>query len=357
MKIAINVLPLKSKHKDRGIGLYTSNLISNLRKHTELEVQEFLNISEVLNADIVHYPWFDFFFPTLKLKKTIKTVVTIHDVIPLLFPESHLIGIKGRFNFFRQKYSLNKCNQIITDSFVSKNDISKTLKISSEKISVVYLAANNNFITQSDTRLLYIKRKYKLSERFLLYVGDANWVKNLPFLINGFNQLIQDPEFKDVKLILVGGVFLKNVENFDHPELQSLKKVNRLINEFNLINNVIRPGDLNLEELVAFYNLATIYVQPSLYEGFGFPLIEAFACGAPVVSSEKGSLKEIGGDAAIYFDPNNLLQFITILKEVLENKSLRERLSKAGFKQANKFSWEKVAEDTRDVYLKVLKND
>src|SRR3989344_6622606 len=107
MRIAINVLPLKSKHKDRGIGLYTSNLIENLKNYTDLEIQEFLNISEVIDADIIHYPWFDFFFPTLKLKKNTKTIVTVHDVIPLLFPKNHPVGIRGRFNLFRQKNSLS----------------------------------------------------------------------------------------------------------------------------------------------------------------------------------------------------------------------------------------------------------
>lgn len=357
MKIAINIFPLKSKHKDRGIGLYTSNLIENLKKHNDIEIQEFLNISEINNADLIHYPWFDFYFPTLRLTKSIKTVVTIHDVIPLIFPNQYPIGIRGRFNLFRQKYELKKVNHVITDSYVSKNDIERYLKVTNEKISVVHLAANEKFQTQSETKLLYVKRKYKLPDQFLLYVGDANWVKNLPFLIEGFNKLIKDEDFKHVKLVLVGGVFLKNVENFEHPELQSLRQVNNLMKEFNISDNIIKPGDLDLEEIVAFYNLSTIYIQPSLYEGFGLPLIEAFSCGTPVVSSERGSLKEIGKDAAIYFNPENSAQFVSIIKEVLRNKSLREKLSKLGLRQAEKFSWNKVAEDTKNIYLKIIKND
>lgn len=356
MKIAINIHPLKTAHKDRGIGFYTTNLIENLKKDTELDIQEFTNPSEVKNADIVHYPWFDFFFHTLPIRKRFKTIVTIHDVIPLLFPTQQPVGLKGKFNFLLQKIALKNCKNIITDSKVSKDDIAKYLSIGKEKISVVHLAANENFKLLNDTKILYAKRKYNLPDRFLLYVGDANWIKNLPFLIKGFNELIQTSNFKDVKLALVGGVFLKKVENIDHPELESLKEVNQLIRDNNLEKNIIRPGDLDLEGLVSFYNLATLYVQPSLYEGFGLPLIEAFSCSTPVISSNRGSLLEVGGDAAVYFDPTNHSQFVSILKEVLQNKSIQDKLSRLGFKQAEKFSWDKVANDTKEVYLKVFRN-
>lgn len=357
MKIAINIHPLKSGHKDRGIGFYTSNLIENLKKDQSLKILEFTDLSEVKKADLVHYPWFDFFLHTLPIKKRFQTIVTIHDVIPLLFPTQQPVGLKGKFNFVLQKVSLKNCKNIITDSKVSQDDIAKYLSICKEKISVVHLAANENFKPLNDTKLLYTKRKYNLPDRFLLYVGDANWVKNLPFAVKGFKNLIQDPDFKNVKLALVGGVFLKKVENIDHPELESLKEVNQLIRDNNLEKNIIRPGDLDLEELISFYNLATLYVQPSLYEGFGLPLIEAFSCGTPVISSNRGSLTEIGGDAAVYFDPENLHQFTVTLKEVLRDKSLRERLSKLGFKQADKYSWKKVAEETKSVYLKAINNE
>ncbi|MDO8638369.1 MAG: glycosyltransferase family 1 protein [Candidatus Daviesbacteria bacterium] len=357
MKIAINVHPLKSGHKDRGIGYYTSNLIENLKKNPDFEIQEFTNPAEIKNADIVHYPWFDFFFHTLPLRKKFKTVVTIHDVIPLLFPAHQPVGLKGKYNFLLQKIALKNCKNIITDSNVSKNDIAKVLKISKEKISVVHLAANENFKLLSDTKILFAKRKYNLPDRFLLYVGDANWVKNLPFLIRGFKDLIQDLGFSNVKLVLAGAVFLKKVEKIEHPELKSLKEVNQLIADFDLEKHIIRPGNLVLDDLVSFYNLATVYIQPSLYEGFGLTLLEAFACGTPVISSNKGSLSEIGGDAAVYFNPTNRSQFVAILKEILQNKSIQNKLSKLGLDRAQKFSWNKVIDETIGVYSKVLGNE
>ncbi|MDD5415733.1 MAG: glycosyltransferase family 1 protein [Candidatus Daviesbacteria bacterium] len=358
MKIAINYLPVKNAHKVRGIGYYTNLLLEFLKQDTSIQIQEFINLSEVKDANLVHYPWFDLFFHTLPIKRRLPTVVTIHDVMPLVFPEHYPVGLRGKINFILQEIALKSCNYIITDSKVSKIDIMKHLKIEDEKITVIPLASDPTFeILSNDTKLLHIKRQYRLPDQFLLYVGDANWVKNLPFLIEGFRQLIKSPGFKDIKLVLVGGVFLKDVENINHPELQSLKSVNQLIKQYKLEANIIRPGQLKDDDLVSFYNLATMYVQPSVYEGFGLPVLEAFACGTPVISSNRGSLPEVGGQAAVYFDPDDLKQFVSIMTELLENKSLLDKLSRLGLQQAAKFSWKKVAEQTKSVYLKALKND
>lgn len=353
MKIAINNLPLKSAHKTRGIGYYTGHLVEALRQETSIEVQEFTSLSEVKNTDVVHYPWFDLFFHTLPINRKFPTVITIHDVIPLVFSKNYPVGLRGKINLILQKIALNSCKYIITDSKASKTDIMKYLKIKDEKIAVIPLAADAKFkVLNDDTKLLRAKRKYNLPDRFLLFVGDANWVKNLPFLIEGFCRLIKIPSFNDVKLVLVGGVFLKNVEKIDHPELENLKMVNRLIKQNEIEKSVIRPGQIEDDDLVAFYNLASIYVHPALYEGFGLPILQALACGTPVVCSNKGSLTEVGGEAAVYFDPANISQFVSTVKEILQDRSIQVRLSKLGIEQAVKFSWEKVAKETKQVYLK-----
>lgn len=356
MRIAINTLPIKTAHRKRGIGNYTRHLIKALKEDSSIQLLEFTSLKEVKEADLVHFPWFDFAFHTLPIIRSFPTVVTIHDTIPLVFPKYYPMGLRGRINFFMQKLALGSCKKIITDSKTSKKDIIKYFKIEDEKIAIVSLAADEKFkVLKNDTKELYLRRKYHLSSHFLLYVGDANWVKNLPFLIEGFRALITLPNLKDLKLVLIGGVFLKNVENIIHPELESLRQVNRLIKQYGLEEKIIRPGQIEDDDQVAFYNLATIYIQPSLYEGFGLPLLEAFACGCPVLSSDKGSLPEIGGQSAVYFDPNNLQQFISIAKELIENTSIRSRLSKLGLLQAAKFSWKKVAEETKLVYLETMK--
>ena len=357
MKVAINDLPLKSAHKTRGIGYYTSHLLEALKGDDSVEVQQFTNLSEVKDAEVVHYPWFDLFFHTLPVRRHFPTVVSIHDVIPLIFPKNYQVGVKAKINFMLQKIALVSCKYIITDAKCSKQDIIKHLRIADEKVLVIPLAADPKFkVLNNDTKLLHVKRQYHLPDQFLLYVGDANWIKNLPFLIESFHQLINFPNLEDVKLVLIGGVFLKDVENIEHPELESLKLVKKLIKQYGLESKVIIPGQVEDDELVAFYNLATLYVQPSIYEGFGLPILQAFACGTPVISSDRGSLVEVGGQSAVYFDPTNLKQFISIARELIEDKSLRSKLSKLGLKQAAKFSWEKVAGETKSIYLKAIKN-
>lgn len=356
MKVAVNIFPLNSAHKNRGIGYYTQNLVDKLKEDKEIELQPFNNISEVRDADVVHYPWFDFFFNTLPQKKVAPVVVTVHDVIPLLFKDKYPVGIKGKINYFLQTRSLKRCDAVITDSNTSKIDISKHLKIESEKINTIYLAADSDFRVLSENKCILIKKKYMLSDRYLLYVGDANWIKNLPLLIEAFKELIKDKSFSDVKLLLVGGVFLKKVEDINHPELESLKITNRMIKNFQLEDKIIRPGSISKEDLVGLYNLATVYIQPSLYEGFGLPVLQALACGTPVISSSAGSLKEVGGSAAIYFNPNNVSGLVALVKEVLQSKSLQNKLNKLGLSQAQKFSWDKCILETKAVYSKILKN-
>lgn len=356
MRVAINVTPLKSAHKNRGIGYYTDNLIENLKKDQNMKIFTFLDTTELKEVDIIHYPWFDFFFHTLPLRRVAPTVVTIHDVIPLIFKEHYPVGLKGKINFLLQKAALKNCQAFITDSDISKQDIVKHLKLESEKVFPIPLAAEERFKLLTDTKLLYAKRKLNLPDRYLLYVGDANWVKNIPFLIKAFRKLKNiSSDLNDLKLILVGGVFLKRVNDINHPELESLKFANKLIEEQGLEESIVRVGNLEKDELAAFYNLASAYVQPSFYEGFGLPVLEAFACGVPVVCSNGGSLPEVGGDAALFFNPQNLNQFINLLREVLQNMSLREKLIKLGLKQAEKFSWQKVVGETKAVYMKILR--
>lgn len=358
MKIAINISPLKNAHKTRGIGYYTNHLLVALKEDASVEVDEFTSLSEISGSEVIHYPWFDLFFHTLPLKRQLPTVVTIHDVIPLVFPEHYPIGWRAKANFIMQRVALRSCKHIITDSDVSKKDIIKHLKIEDEKITVIPLAADQRFkVLTNETKLLHIRRKYQLPDRFLLYVGDANWVKNLPFLIDGLRQLLKLSGLEDVKLVLVGGMFLKDVQNIDHPELKSLKLVNGLIKQYGLEKYIIKPGQIDDDELVAFYNLATVYVQPSLYEGFGLPVLQAFASGLPVISSNRGSLVEVGGQSAVYFDPTDMRQFISVAEELLQDRSVRSKLSKLGLNQAAKFSWQKVAEETKLVYLKVIKSE
>ncbi len=354
MRVAFNIYPLQSAHKKRGIGFYTNNLLENLKKDDRVEIVEFIHLSEIKNVDLIHYPWFDLYFHSLPIKTPFPKVVTIHDVIPLIFKEHYPVGLKGKFNFFLQKIALKNCKAYITDSNSSKKDIVKFLNLNEKQIFSIPLAAEEIFKMLNDTKLLHVKRKFNLPARFMLYVGDANWVKNLPFLIQAFSKLIKILQASDLKLILVGEVFLKNVDNIDHPELETLRMVNKLMKELDLERYIIRVGNIEKDELVGFYNLATVYVQPSFYEGFGLPILEAFSCGTPVICSKGGSLPEVGGDAALYFDPFNQKQFINLILAVLQDRSLQEKLMKLGLRQAERFSWKKCTEETIKIYKQIL---
>lgn len=356
MIVAYNTLPLITGHKVRGVGSYTKNLLENLHKITSLEIKEFKNLSEIEKADVVHFPWFDLFFHTLPLWKKFPTVVTIHDVTPLIFSKNYPKGIRGKINNTLQIFSLKNCSNIITVSENSKKDIIKYLGVKASKIKVIYEAPGKSFKRLSDAEVLKIKRTYNLPDQYILYVGDADWIKNLPFLIKGFHKIIQNEKYKNLKLVLVGGVFLKKVDDINHPELESLKLTNKLIEELRLENSVIRPGFLSIEDLVGFFNLATLYVQPSIYEGFGLPVLEAMACGTPVLSSNAASLPEVGGDAAIYFNPENIDQFTRIALDLLGDASLRSKLSQIGLQRAATYSWEKVSGETVTLYEEAIKN-
>lgn len=353
MKIGINTLPLHNAHKDRGIGYYTRGLLVALKKLSAVEIQEFTQSSQLRDVDVIHYPWFDFFFHTLPNKINIPTVVTIHDVIPLKFTDHYPVGLRGKINFYLQKRALKKCNAVITDADISKRDITQFLGIKPEEITTIPLAVDKDFRKIRQSQLIDTQKKFKLTDKFLLYVGDVNWVKNLPFLIEGFNNVIKYPNLQDLKLVLIGGAFLENSANNTHPELQSLNLVNSLIKKFDLDKKILRLGNIDKKELIDIYNLATIYVQPSFYEGFGLPILEAMSCGLPVISSNKGSLPEVGGEAATFFDPNNMRQFESKVVELLNSYSLRLEKSKLGITHAEKFSWQKVAERTYEVYANI----
>lgn len=354
MRVGINITPLENANKYRGVGSYTRNLVESLEQ-TGLNLLKFKNISEINNVDVIHYPWFDLFFRTLPLRQKFPIVVTIHDVMPLVFPSHHPVGVKGRVNLYFQKLALKKCRLIITISNASKKDIVKYLGVKEHKIKVIYQASAEQFKPLPDTSKLQFKRRLKLPDRFLLYVGDANYVKNLPFLIEGFKTLLEDGKFKDLKLVLIGGVFLKKVDDIDHPELLSLKKTNQLIRQFNLEDKIIRPGRVSDEDLAGFYNLATIYIQPSLYEGFGLPVLEAMSCGCPVVCSNAASLPEVGGDAPLYFKPTDMEGFVSLVSQLLMSRSLSNKLTGLGLKRAAKFSWKKVTEETVNAYKEAIK--
>jgi len=343
MKVAFDISPLKSGHQFRGVGNYTKNLFDSLAslRISNFSVEPLAEDKIPSDVDVVHYPYFDLFSLSLPFIKSKPTVVTIHDVIPLIFPKYFPAGLRGRIKYLIQKKSLASCSAAITDSEVSKKDIIKYLDFPAEKIHVVHLAPGSEFKRLKLTKEDDLRKKYQLPEKFVLYVGDINWNKNVPGLVRACDNL-------DVSLIIVGRQAAQKADNVNHIENQDLVWLQKQA-EGN--RRIVLMGFVSGGELAKIYNLASVYCQPSFYEGFGLPVLEAMACGCPVVASQGGSLPEISGGAALEFDHQNTEDgLIRSLEKVMSNKAFREKLINRGLVWVKKFSWSKTALATYQVY-------
>jgi len=348
-KVGFDMAVLGSGHAARGIGFYSSRLYAALRDHApdyDLEISPVGTEGDRKEFDLIHYPGFDLFYHTLPALPVRPFVVTVHDVIPLEYQDHYPSGIRGGLNLRLQRISLGFASAVITDSYASVRGISKFLGIPAAKIRLVYLSAAPQFRPLKDKKeLTPVRDHYRLPSRFVLYVGDYNWNKNLPSLVRACNQL-------KIHLVLAGKS-LAGLEAVDtsHPELAHLRELKTLVLDNPL---VIRTGFVPEGDLPAVYNLATMYCQPSVAEGFGLCVLESMACGTPVVCSQTHSLPEIAGDAALFFDPHDLDDLTKAIGKVLSDARLRSRLSTAGIKQSSRFSWDKAAVDTLRVYREVL---
>lgn len=348
MKIAIDVSPLQTGHKVRGVGFYLEHLKNALVKYFPESNYVFFNRGEKIpnDVDLVHFPYFEPFFLALPLYKRFKTVVTVHDLTPIVFPQAFPRGIKGELKWQMQRLALKKADAIITDSENSKKDIIKFVNVNPSKVNVVALAAGEQFeVLKSGKWEEEVRKKYGLPEKFVLYVGDVTWNKNLPRLMNACSQL-------QIPLVMIGKSLAE--ENYDrnNPWNADLNRVNELARDN---KNIIRLGFVSMDELVQIYNLATVFAMPSLYEGFGLPILEAMACGCPVVCSKEGSLPEVAKDATFFVDAYNVDDIAKGIEKVFNDRKLQEELVKKGSENIKKFSWKKTAEETLEVYKGLIK--
>lgn len=346
MKIGIDISPTLnirgSQNKVRGAGKYIQLLKENLQKFDKVNTYIFFNKDEALpkDLDVVHYPYFDPFFLTLPVYSKIKSVVTVHDIIPILYPQHFPAGIKGRGKWHIQKQLLKRVNAIITDSECSKKDITHEIG-HANSVHVVPLSISSTFkkMTISSKEKEKILKKYDIPDKFLLYVGDATWNKNLPALISAVKNL-------DIPIVLVGkALSISDAEV--NPWNQSLKEV---IEETRDDKRFIKVGFVPEDELVLLYNLAKVFVFPSLYEGFGLPVLEAMSSGCPVVTTKSGSLEEVGGDGVYYVDPKSSDSIKNGIEQVLNSQELQESLSRKGIEQSKNFNIEKTIKETVAVY-------
>lgn len=349
MRIAVDTSPIdsysKSAHKVRGVGKYINLLKNNLERFDSKNTYIFTPYTDKVESDIVHYPYFDPFFITLPLVKKRKTVVTVHDVIPLVHKKEFPVGLRGEAKLQVNKFLLNKCDRIITDSYASQEDIQTVLNVPIDKIFPVYLSVDDFYakkqITLTDKKDLI--RKYLLPEKFVMYVGDVTWNKNLP-------RLVEAVKLTQVPLVMVGKAILE--PRFDIHNPWNKDKVKVMIGTQN-DPNFIKLGFVPDEDLALLYNIAQALIMPSLDEGFGLPILEAMRSGCPVVTSRFGSLPEVGGDAVLYVNALDINDIKSGIHQITTDESLRNKCIEKGYTQAAKFSLKKMVQDTVKVYESV----
>lgn len=348
MKIAIDVSPLQTGHKVRGVGFYLEHLKKTLLKYYPENSYKFFIRGEELpkDVDLIHFPYFEPFFLALPLYKRYKTVVTVHDLTPIVFPENFPRGIVGEIKWRMQRFSLKKANEIITDSESSKKDVKKYIGASDKKISVVHLAAGEEFkvINNKEAIINNLRKKYKLPEKFVLYVGDVTWNKNLPRLIRAIKTL-------GIPMVMVGKALKENDYDKENAWNKDRLEVGFLTDTD---SSFLKLGFVPNDDLVAIYNAATVFAMPSLYEGFGLPILEAMACGCPVITSREGSLPEVAREAALYVEAYNQDSISDGIKKIFFNKSFQQELNKKGLERVKNFSWKNTAKKTIDAYKRAL---
>lgn len=344
-KVAIDISSTAGGHAVRGIGAYTRNLVGEYKKGKwPVEFEFFTSPTSPPPASLIHYPYFDLFFHTLPVRKTTTRGVTIHDVIPLVFPKASPVGMRGRLAHLLQKKALKNTDFVICDSQNSKRDVEEKLGVSPDKIEVIYLAASESFKKINDQKLLEHSRiRLKLPEKFVLYVGDVNWNKNIRGLLMAVSK-IKTPT------VLVGSALTD-------PNLGETKIIDEQIRKNNLSEIITKTGFLEEADLALVYNLAAATVLPSFYEGFGLPVLESMSCGTPVICSNIASLAEIAGDAAVFCNPHDPADIAEKIRYVMSlSQDGKNKLSQKSQKNASKYSWTTTAQKTVQIYQKYLRD-
>jgi glycosyltransferase involved in cell wall biosynthesis len=369
MHVCLDVSPTAQKHA--GLGRYAGEVARALSSKNDIKLSLFynrqgdaqlpnylvqiphksVNIGNkpwrmgVWLSQMIHWPMdqtfgaVDIFHATNHLLahfRQARTVYTLHDLIFLHYPEHHLLYNRWYLTLTMPLY-LKAADVIVTPSECSRQDAIKFYGLPETKIKVIYEAPAPTFkpITNS-AALDHIRQTYNLPEKFILYVGTIEPRKNLSRLLEAFKPLLIN--WPDLKLVLVGKKGWLYESFFQR--LQTL----------GLQDQIIFTGYVEEADLPAFYQLAEVFVFPSLYEGFGLGPIEAMACGTPVISSNSSSLPEVVGKAGLLINPTDTAALSEALRRVLADPELRANLFQQGLIQAQKFSWQKAVDELEAVY-------
>jgi glycosyltransferase involved in cell wall biosynthesis len=278
---------------------------------------------------------FDIFHPTgynpyflEYIKKP--SVLTVYDMIHEKFPE--LYPKKDPTKIWKQKV-IERADSIIAISKNTKQDIIQSYDIEPDRISVVYLGNPLEQALHNSNHKQFHKTPW-LSSKYILFVGSRERYKNFQYFVSSITPLLQKHE--DLYLFCAGGGRFTPAEKKQFIKLNILSKVHYF--------------SINDEMMIDLYKNAQAFVFPSLYEGFGLPVLEAFSCGCPLIVSQTSSLSEIAGDAARYIDPYDEISIVDGVESLLNESKYREELIRKGYERQKLFSWEKTARETKKVY-------
>jgi glycosyltransferase involved in cell wall biosynthesis len=297
--------------------------------------------------DLFFFPAVYSYFPVINRAKV---VVTLHDAIAEHHPD--LVFSNRRLRTFwnlKRKVAVRQANVILTVSEYSRRQLISELGLTENRVRAISEAAHSRFkVLPRSGGGFELPCQYQVDTdtRFMLYVGGISPHKNLDALVSAFHRITSDPAVADVKLVLVG-----DYEN--DPFLSAYTDVKRKIAESKVGDKVVFTGYVPDQDLAILYNAATLFVLPSLEEGFGLPAIEALACGTPVVCSNRGPLPDLLGDAARYFDPYSVEMMTAVLKSVLADEALRKTMHENAISRASEFSWSQAAKDTLRIFEEV----
>lgn len=275
--------------------------------------------------------------------KQVKYVVTIHDVISAILPKTFTPKMR-MWQFIFNTNAARVADRIITDSESTKRDFMRLYGATRNNISVVHLSVDEEFTKVKDKKLLQtVRRRYDLPKEFILFVGTIEPRKNVICLAQAYSLLPKSLR-KRYPLVISGamGWYANNI----------VSEMGKL----GLADSLQMIGYVDHEHLPSLYSLASLFVYPSLYEGFGYPPLEAMSCGVPVITSNTSSLPEVIGDAGIMINPIDYVSLANEMQRVLENPRLQANMRRKGYQRARMFSWEKTAAETLAILEGVVEN-
>jgi glycosyltransferase involved in cell wall biosynthesis len=291
-------------------------------------------------VDLLHCPYW-----TNPVWSPWPTVVTVHDVIQFVLPEYKWRKI-SRLYFALVSAGARRADAIITVSECSKRDIVKLLGLAPERIHVIGNGVDASLFPVRDAWLLAaVRERYGIGPRFIMYFGGFDLRKNVPRIIEAYARL---PEVlrREYQLVIAG-----RYQYLGHPLYPDPRVT---VRQLGLEGSVVFTGQIREQDKAPLYSAATVFAFPSLYEGFGMPVLEAMACGTPVVTSNVSALPEVAGDAGMLVDPYETSAIAHGLQELLESQSRRDELTRRGLERARYFTWSQVAEQTVRVYRQTL---